>query len=167
MDSPQAALAVCLPQRGHCAFMLVYRSTIFRRSHHSAGAVFRFDPRAPKLEVVERITSEPSRRGGMNDSFGYGYLGFTLCPDGRTVYYLTTGPSQSQVRGRANEDLRLETYDMFTATYRDCGAVFLRDGQRPTGVQSIAVAKDGSVYCLATFSRHGKRTSDLIRIRVQ
>jgi hypothetical protein len=103
----------------------------------------------------------------MNDSFGYGYLGFTLGPDGRTVYYLTTGPSQGQVGGRAHEDLRLVTYDIVTATYQDHGAVFLRDGQRPAGVQSIAVAKDGSVYSLATFSRNGKRTSDLIRIRVQ
>ena len=44
----------------------------------------------------------------------------------------------------------------------------IRDsGQRPAGVQSIAVAKDGSVYSLATFSRNGHPTMDLIHIRLK
>ena len=62
--------------------------------HGTSGYLFRFDPRAAKVEVIERMTSEPSRRSGMNDSFAYGYLSFALGPDGRTVYYLTTGPGQ-------------------------------------------------------------------------
>ncbi len=33
--------------------------------------------------------TEPSRRSGMYDEFSYGYLGFTLGPDGHTLYYLT------------------------------------------------------------------------------
>ena len=46
----------------------------------------------PAVTVLDRITSEPSRRSGMFDKFYYGYLGFTLGPDGRTLYYLTGGP---------------------------------------------------------------------------
>jgi hypothetical protein len=135
--------------------------------HGASGYLFRFDPRAPKVEAIERIASEPSRRSGMNDSFAYGYLSFALGPDGRTVYYLTTGAIQGQGRSGAREDLRLVTYDIPTAKYQDHGAIFLADGQRPSGVQSIAVARDGSVYSLATFSRNGKRTADLIHIRLK
>lgn len=133
--------------------------------HGTSGYLFRFDPRAPKVELIERITSEPSRRSGMNDPFAYGYLSFTLGPDGRTVYYLTSGPAQGEKR-RASADLRLVTYDIAGSKYRDHGAVFLAEGQRPEDIQSIAVAKDGSVYTLATFSRNGHRTTDLVRIHV-
>ena len=133
--------------------------------HGTSGYLFRFDPRAPTVEVIERITSEPSRRSGMSDSFGYGYLSFALGPDGRTVYYLTTGPIKDQPHSRTREDVRLVTYDIPSAKYQDHGAVFLSDGQRPTDIQSIAVVKDGSVYSLATFSRNGQRTADLIHIR--
>jgi len=135
--------------------------------HGTSGYLFRFDPRARKVEVIERITSEPSRRSGMIDSFAYGYLSFALGPDGRTVYYLTTGPIPGQTRDGSREDLRLVTYDIPAAKYEDHGAIFLADGQRPAGVQSIAVAKDGSVYSLATFSRNGHPTMDLIHIRLK
>jgi hypothetical protein len=138
---------------------------VFYGLHGGSGYLFRFDPRAPKIELIERITSEPSRRSGMNDSFSYGYLSFTLGPDARTVYYLTAGPAREQQRGRVPEDLRLVTYDIPLAKYLDHGAIFLADGQRPSAVQSIAVAKDGSVYSLATFSRNGRPIADLVRIR--
>ena len=131
--------------------------------HGRSGYLFRFDPRAARVDVLERLTSEPSKRSGMYDSFAYGYLGFALGPDGRTVYYLPTGP----IRGDPGEDLRLVTYDIPTAKYEDHGAIFLEDGQRPTLVQSIAPAKDGAVYALASFRRKGRAVTDLIRIRVQ
>ncbi len=135
--------------------------------HGGSGYLFRFDPKAPKVELIERLASEPSRRSGMYDSFAYGYLSFALAQDGRTVYYLTTGPVQGQPQGRGREDLRLVTYDIPSAKYQDHGAVFLPDGQRPSGVQSIAVARDGSVYSLATFTRNGRRTADLIHIQLK
>jgi len=135
--------------------------------HGGSGYLFRFDPRAPKVELIERIASQPSRRSGMNDSFAYGYLSFALGQDGRTVYYLTTGPIQDQAREGGREDLHLVTYEIPSAKYQDHGAIFLADGQRPAGVQSIAVANDGSVYSLATFSRNGHRTADLIRVRLK
>jgi hypothetical protein len=131
--------------------------------HGTSGYLFRFDPRATRVELIERITSDPSRRSGMNDSFAYSYLSFALGPDGRTVYYLTAGPTG--MRGR--DDLRLVTYDIPAAKYQDHGAVFLADGQKPASVQSIAVAKDGSVYTLATFQRNGRRGEDLIHIHMK
>lgn len=60
--------------------------------HGNSGYLFRFDPRNPKIEIVDRITSEPSKKSGMFDQFSYGYLGFKLGPDGKTIYYLTGGP---------------------------------------------------------------------------
>ena len=60
--------------------------------HGNSGYLFRFDPRAGHIQVLQRLTSEPSQRAGMYDQFSYGYLGFTLGPDGRTIYYLTGGP---------------------------------------------------------------------------
>ena len=59
--------------------------------HGNSGYLFRFDPRIPRVEVLDRLTSEPSQRSGMYDEFSYGYLGFTLGPDGRAIYYLTGG----------------------------------------------------------------------------
>ncbi len=144
--------------------------------HGKSGYLFRFDPRTPRVEVIERVTSEPSKRSGMYDEFAYGYLGFALAPDGRTVHYLTTGPLQEggppvaetkTGRRSPREDLRLVTYDIPAAKYEDHGAIYLPDGQRPTLVHSIALAKDGSVYALASFSRNGRRISDLIRVRVK
>jgi len=144
--------------------------------HGNSGYLFRFDPRGPRVDVIERITSEPSKRRGMFDAFPYGYLGFALAPDDRTVYYLTTGPLEddappaagSAASGRApKEDLRLVTYDIPTAKYEDRGAIFLPDGQRPTLVHSIALTREGNVYALASFSRNGRRLTDLIRIRLK
>ena len=94
--------------------------------HGNSGYLFRFDPRAPRVEVLERLTSLPSKRSGMFDQFSYGYLGFTLGPDGRTLYYLTGGPiyvdgkrvtgKDSTGKGEAKglEDLHLVTYDIPT-----------------------------------------------------
>jgi len=144
--------------------------------HGNSGYLFRFDPRGPQLEVLERLTSLPSKRSGMYDQFSYGYLGFTFGPDGRTLYYLTGGPiyvdgkrlagKGSTAKGEAKglEDLHLVTYDIPTAKYTDHGAVFYKDGQRPLYVNSIAVGKDGTVYTLARITEHGHTRTDLIAI---
>jgi hypothetical protein len=60
--------------------------------HGNSGYLFRFEPRTPQVQIVDRITSLPSQRSGMFDQFSYGYLGFALGPDGRTIHYLTGGP---------------------------------------------------------------------------
>ncbi|MEN6407830.1 MAG: hypothetical protein ABFC77_15355 [Thermoguttaceae bacterium] len=144
--------------------------------HGNSGYLFRFDPRKPQVTVLERLTSLPSKRCGMFDQFSYGYLGFTLGPDGRTIYYLTGGPiyvdgkriAGKDVTGKGEakgvEDLHLVTYDIPTAKYIDHGAVFLSDGQRPLYVNSIALGKDGTVYTLCRITRDGHMRTDLVSI---
>ena len=144
--------------------------------HGNSGYLFRFDPRIPRVEILERLTSEPSQRSGMYDEFSYGYLGFTLGPDHRAIYYLTGGPIYEQgkrVTGKATtakgeakglEDLHLVTYDIPTRKYIDQGAIFYQNGDRPTYVNSIAVSKDGTVYTLARITEHGQTRADLISI---
>jgi hypothetical protein len=145
--------------------------------HGNSGYMFRFDPRRGCVEVMERLTSLPSKRCGMFDQFSYGYLGFALGPDSRTLHYLTGGPvyvGGQRVRGKAStamgeskgvEDLHLVTYHIPSGTYRDCGAIFLENGDRPAYVNAIAVGKDGSVYTLSRITENGKTRTDLIRIR--
>jgi hypothetical protein len=113
----------------------------------------------------------------MFDQFSYGYLGFALGPDGRTIYYLTGGPVYKEgkrVAGKAStakgeskgqEDLHLVTYDIPAHKYIDHGPIFLQNGQRPTYVNSIAVGQDGSVYCLTRVAEDEHARTDLMRIR--
>jgi hypothetical protein len=144
--------------------------------HGNSGYLFRFDPHKPDLEVVERITSEPSKRSGMFDQFSYGYLGFDLGPNGHTLYYLTGGPiyiNGKRLKGKDRiamgaakglENLHLITYDIPAAKYIDHGPVFYKDGQRPLYVNSIAVGKDGTVYTLARITENARTRADLIKI---
>lgn len=149
---------------------------MFYGVHGNSGYLFRFDPSVPRVEVLDRITSEPSKLSGMFDQFSYGYLGFILGPDGHTLYYLTGGPiyvDGKRVMGKATtamgeakgmENLHLVTYDIPTSKYEDHGPIFYPDGQRPLYVNSIAVGLDGDVYALARITEKGKTRSDLIRI---
>jgi hypothetical protein len=54
------------------------------------------------------------------------------------------------------------TYDIPTSRYIDQGAIFMRDGQRPLYVNSIALGHDGSVYTLCRINRGGHTVTDLI-----
>jgi hypothetical protein len=144
--------------------------------HGNSGYLFRFAPDVPCVEVLERLTSEPSKRSGMFDQFSYGYLGFTLGPDGHTLHYLTGAPiyvdgrrlagKSSTAMGEAKglEDLHLITYDIPKARYTDHGAIFYANGQRPLYVNSIAVGKNGNVYFLARITEGGKTRSDLVEV---
>ena len=144
--------------------------------HGNSGYLFRFDPRKRKIEIVERITSLPSRRSGMFDQFSYGYLGFQLGPDKETIYYLTGGPvyeNGRRVQGeekiakgaaRGLENLHLVTYHLPTESYHDHGPVVYNDGSIPTYVNSIAVSHDGHVYMLARFNHNGSIIQDLVKI---
>jgi len=58
----------------------------------------------------------------------------------------------------------LITYDIPAAKYTDHGAVFFSDGGRPGLVNSIAVGKDDSVYCITDIPGKGRRHVDLVRI---
>jgi len=144
--------------------------------HGNSGYLFRFKPAEQTVEVLDRITSADSRRTGMFDQFSYGYLGFTLGPDHRTIYYLTGGPvfengkrvagkdSTAKGESKGRENLHLVTWDIPTRTYTDHGAVYFPNGQRPNYVNSIAVGKDGAVYALSRVSEDDNAITDLIRI---
>jgi hypothetical protein len=144
--------------------------------HGNSGYLFRFDPHAERVEVLDRITSLPSKRSGMYDQFSYGYLGFTLGPDKRTIYYLTGGPVYMEGRrvpgktgtakgeSKGDENLHLITWDIPTGRYRDHGPVFYENGEHPTWVNSIAVGNDGAVYTLARVRSGDRVRADLVRI---
>jgi len=144
--------------------------------HGNSGYLFRLDPEAPRLEVLKRITSDASKRSGMFDQFSYGYLGFTLGPDGRTLHYLTGAPiyvggkrvagKTSTAMGEAKglEDLDLITFDVPKRKYTDRGSIFYENGDRPLYVNSIAVGKDGTVYTLARITEGGQTRADLISV---
>jgi len=143
--------------------------------HGNSGYLFRFDPKAKTVEIVERITSEPSRKSGMFDQFSYGYLGFML-GRGDTIYYLTGGPiyiDGKRVRGldrvamgmaRGKENLHLVTYNIPKNEYKDHGAIFYANGDFPTYVNAIAQDKDGNIYTLARFMHDGEIVADLVKI---
>ncbi len=144
--------------------------------HGNSGYLFRFDPRNSKIEIVDRITSEPSKKSGMFDQFSYGYLGFELGPDNQTLYYLTGGPiyiDGKRVKGvdeiamgaaKGLENLHLVTYNIPKKEYIDHGPVFYKDGTRPTYVNSIAIDKKGNVYTLARYNHNGEEIEDLVKI---
>ncbi|MBN1393601.1 MAG: hypothetical protein JW959_01030 [Pirellulales bacterium] len=144
--------------------------------HGNSGYLFRFDPRERRVTVLDRLTSLPSKRCGMFDQFSYGYLGFMLGADGRTLYYLTGAPiyvdgkrlagKDTTGKGEAKglENLHLITYDIPTEKYIDHGAIFLPDGQRPLYVNSIALDNDGNVYTLCRIKRGDRVITDLIRV---
>lgn len=145
--------------------------------HGNSGYLFRFDPRRQVVEIVERITSAPSKRSGMFDLFTYGYLGFQLGPDQQTIYYLTGGPVYADgkrlggsddilVGVKGVENLHLVTFHIPSSKYIDHGPVFYDDGERPTYVNSIAIGSDGTVYTLARFKQGGKVIQDLVKIPV-
>ena len=143
--------------------------------HGNSGYLFRFNPKAKTVEIVERITSEPSRKSGMFDQFSYGYLGFMLGKD-NTIYYLTGGPiyvDGVRVKGldkiamgaaRGLENLHLVTYNIPKNEYKDHGPIFYADGELPTYVNSIAQDKAGNIYTLARFMHDGKEIEDLVII---
>jgi len=147
--------------------------------HGRSAYLFRFDPRAERVDLVQRIASEATLRSGMYDDFHYGYLSLVLGPDGHTLYYLTEGAIADKgrrvvvyvrspgalpgSRGSPIEDLHLITFDIPAGKYIDHGAVFFSDGGRPGLVNSIAVGKDGSTYCITDIPGNRRRV-DLVRI---
>ncbi len=145
--------------------------------HGNSGYLFRFDPKARKVEIVDRIVSEPSRKSGMYDLFSYGYLGFMLGKN-NTIYYLTGGPvykDGKRVKGvdkiamgaaRGLENLHLVTYNIPEKKYTDHGAIFYEDGGIPIYVNSIAMDKAGNIYTLARFMHDGKEIEDLVKIKI-
>jgi hypothetical protein len=132
----------------------------------------------PRLELVERLTSLPSRRAGVADLFTYGYLSFAVRE--RRCYLLTGAPIYSAADGRrlagkaasnkgeakGLEHLHLVTFDLSAredgGVYRDHGPIFFRDGCGfPTYVNSLAICGD----FLFALGRRGDGTTELFRVR--
>lgn len=145
--------------------------------HGPSGYLFRFDPRDSKIELVERLTSEPSKRSGMYDLFAYGYLGLQLGPDNKTLYYLTGGPIEhnrallngefnSAMKGtKTHENLHLVTYSIPEAKYMDHGPVYYTDGTGLGYANSIAIDRDGNIYTIARSHHDGNTIADLVKIQ--
>lgn len=121
--------------------------------HGHSSYLFTFDPQAPELRFVDRIASEPYRSSGEFNPSQFGYLSFRVTPEG-FVYYLTAAPLEE------GECFHMVTYDLASGEYRDNGAIRFADGSYPTGINSIALGSDGTLYALA---RHGERKG-LIKI---
>lgn len=144
--------------------------------HGNSGYLFRFDPAKETVEIVERLTSLPSRKRGMFDLFSYGYLGFEIDFENNRIYYLTGGPyyeDGSVVKGaekiakggaKGIENLHLITYDLDTDEYKDHGSIVYDDGSIPTYVNSIALDAQKNIYTLARMMHEGKEIQDLIKI---
>jgi len=167
---------------GHMGYN--WRQTFYRAAdkmiygvHGNSGYLFRFDPRKQRIAVLDRLTSDVSKRSGMFDQFSYGYLGFALGPDGDTIYYLTGGPiyvDGKRLKGKDRiamgaakglEDLHLVTYHIPTGRCKDQGAIYYADSTRPLYVNSLAVGKDGSVYSLARVPEKGPVRADLFCVK--
>lgn len=152
-------------------------SQLFYGVHGNSGYLFSFDPNSLNIEVVERITSVPSRRTGMFDQFSYGYLGFALGLDMQTVYYLTGAPAfengkrvtgkSATGKGEAKgiENLHLVTFNIQSGSYRDHGPITFENGQSPLYVNSITIGLNGTIYFLGRITENGATRTDLIRIR--
>ncbi|MHA8063292.1 hypothetical protein [Aquirufa aurantiipilula] len=144
--------------------------------HGNSGYLFKFDPTHRSIELLDRITSLPSKKSGMFDQFSYGYLGFQLGQDGETLYYLTGGPifidgkrlegEKEIAKGAAKglENLHLITFHIPSQFYQDHGPIFYSDGNWPQYVNSIAIDFEGQVYALARVNRNNQVRCDLIQI---
>lgn len=145
--------------------------------HGKSGYLFRFDPREPSLEVVERLSSTASQKSGMFDTYYYGYLGFDLGPDGETLYYLGGRPifvDGVRVTEENNEDLglpsevvedmNLVTYNIPDGEYTDHGPIRTADGSHVTAFQAITFGPDNEIYTLGRTERNGEYEMDLVRI---
>ncbi|MEO6828758.1 MAG: hypothetical protein ABI164_03040 [Acidobacteriaceae bacterium] len=133
-----------------------------------SGYLFRFDPSTLSVEVLKRLTSEPSKKTGMFDQSEYGYLGFALGKDGHTLYYLTGSPLPKRSEGSSNESPKnksteetsnpregthLITYDISSRKYVDHGEILLNgiDPIRPP--ESLVIGEDGTLYALTYIAR--------------
>ena len=154
-----------------------YRGGCIIGMHGNSGYMFELATGGggenPRVVLIERLTSIPSRRLGLGDQFSYGYLGFEV--KGGFAYYLTGGPitgaDGKRVVGKAAtnkgeakglEHLHLVTYCLQSDTYADHGPIFYRARIGfPTYVNSIAVGGDGWIYALGNFP---DGSTDLFRI---
>ena len=136
--------------------------------HGLSGHLFKFDPQAQKVTVVTRLVSDPTYESGMYDAFKYGYLGFTLGPDGHTIYYLTgspstaTGAAAGEPAGeKKQEEIHFVTYNIPTGKRVDHGVLQLENGMRPFFAESIAIGSK-NIYTVSKIREGGHLRVDLL-----
>ncbi len=125
--------------------------------HPKSGYLFRFEPEAGELELIERLAAEPLRRDGSFEPFRYGYLTLELGPDGETIYYVTGDHGLIAEDGRkVKNTLRLVTYHLPTGRYQDHGVIRLEDGRYPTLTQSLVVHPNGRLFSVPWIEKLGQ-----------
>jgi len=128
----------------------------------ASGYLFRLDPATHTIELLDRLTSEPSKRVGMADKSDYGYLGLALDARKNLLYYLTGSPLSPG--SNKEEGSHLITYDIAHKKYCDRGQIMLDTGDPAGNEQALVVGEDGTVYTLTTINRNGGQEMDLISI---
>jgi hypothetical protein len=150
-------------------------SQAFYGVHPRSGYLFRFDPQAGRMELIERIAADELRKTGHYEPFHYGYLTLQLGPDRKTLYYLTCtfgaldaggamepaanlvphGYRSAEGESRALrlpdgrrivEAMHLVTYNLETGAYGDHGVIRLGDGRYPRMSHSHAVHPCGRCF---------------------
>ncbi|MBN2583645.1 MAG: hypothetical protein JXL80_11300 [Planctomycetes bacterium] len=122
-------------------------SQCFYGVHPKSGWLFRFDPPAKKLELIDRIAADELRRSGCFEPFRYGYLTLQLGPDRETLYYLTSTYGQPHDDSlRVQQATHLVTYNLRTGKYTDHGALQLEGGLQVRMSQCHAVHPGGRCY---------------------
>jgi len=142
------------------AFWYSPQRVIYAQNGRS-GYLLRFDPQEEKVEVLTRLVSDATRASGMFDRFAYGYLGFALGPDGRSIYSLTGAPSKASV-DPSDENIHLVTYDILSRKRVDWGVLQLQNGQRPFFAESIAIGRNGMIYTVSKVREKGHVRVDLL-----
>ncbi len=107
------------------------------------------------------MISDASLKTAMYDRTVYGYLGFTLGPNGQSLYH-PTGSSLAREGVKGAEALALVTYQISSGQVADHGVVTLENGAKPYQAQSLAVGKDGMIYTVAFVGEHRHSRMDLI-----
>jgi hypothetical protein len=128
---------------------------VFYGIHPKSAYLFRFDPAAPRLTLLDRICAQELRENGRFEPFRYGYLSLRLGLDGKTIHYLTstyrlTAEDGRQVKqspdGSSGTLVHLVTYDLRTGEYADHGVLRLPDGRYPTMAHTLVVHPNGRLY---------------------
>jgi hypothetical protein len=124
--------------------------------HGRTGTGLRMEMVTPTRQLLNRLTSMPTRTSGAFDVPRHGYLSFKLGPDGETVFYLTGAHISDDDTEHEVENLHLITFHIPTGQYLDHGSIVLDTGDVPCDVNSIAITKDGMVYAISAIKQGGK-----------
>lgn len=138
--------------------------------HSESEYLFSLNPITNKVAFLNRLASETSKRAGVT---GYGFsLGLVIGHDKRTLYHISHAyPNKAEFDefgADAVDKLMLKNhhiiaYDMIDHKYEDLGEIVFEDGSEPIHINSLAMAKDGNFFALATLELEGGgETTDLI-----